>query len=341
MARSGRFSQPWCLDQSRLETWYNENIQRGTDDFDRDCRRAIDEVVQKVQWICSSGGLHFNVDRIVKGGSLGKGTMVKDLSDVDLIAFINPPDLAPIVRIGPMEYKRKLAVVIRDLHSALAASPSFVSDVNSNEFLVYFHINVSRRRLKVDFLPTSDNCAGHGRTHSDMFRAMLQLHDNRDREFYSASLAEHQLSFVGNQPGYVKELVRLVKYWASDNLPENLQKSYRLELITIHLWEEAGKPVRFSKAQGLKNVLQVLTRLTALRVTSWADSNLYDATLAQTAVNQLGMQNPIVLDPANPTNNVCQLYQQGTNMSEIASAAGQTLRTDLLANVTVRQGWRG
>ena len=50
---------------------------------------------------------------------------------------------------------------------------------------------------------------------------------------------------------------------------------------------------------------------------------------------------PIVLDPANPTNNVCQLYQQGTNGREIALAAEQTLQTPLLENVTVRQGWKG
>ncbi|XP_071805795.1 2'-5'-oligoadenylate synthase 3-like isoform X2 [Asterias amurensis] len=335
---SPRFLEPWCMDPKTysLETWYNENIQCGTDAFDSDCRKAIDEVVQRI-W--SSGGVLFNFNRIVKGGSLGKGTMVKDLSDVDLIAFINPPNLAPIVRLGPAEYKRKLAVVIRDLHSALKRL-TFVSDVSNNDLLVYFNIRVGRRCLKVNFLPTSDNCAGHGRAHSDMFRAMLQLHNDKDREFYSASLAEHQLSFVGSQPRYVKELVRLVKYWANDYLPGYLQNSYGLELITIHLWEKAGKPVRFSKAQGLKRVLRALTRLTALRVTSWSGSRLYDATLAQSAITQLRMINPIVLDPANPTNNVCQLYQQGTNGREIASAAGQTLQTQLLMKVKVRQGWK-
>ena len=66
MAGPGRFSQPWCMDSSSLETWYNENIQRGTEDFDRDCKRAINEVVLSVQSICKSGGLRFNVDRIVK-----------------------------------------------------------------------------------------------------------------------------------------------------------------------------------------------------------------------------------------------------------------------------------
>ena len=121
-----------------------------------------------------------------------------------------------------------------------------------------------------------------------MFKAMLQLHSDSDREFYSASLAEHQLAFVKKQPGYVKELIRLVKYWANDYLPEHLQKSYRLELITIHLWQAAGEPLKFSKAQGLKNVLKVLTNLMALRVYEW--NYIYDAGLAQTAITQLGMR---------------------------------------------------
>ena len=62
---SPRFLEPWCMDPKKysLETWYNENIQCGTDAIDRDCRKAIDEVVQR---ICSSGGLLFNFNRIVK-----------------------------------------------------------------------------------------------------------------------------------------------------------------------------------------------------------------------------------------------------------------------------------
>ena len=123
-----------------------------------------------------------------------------------------------------------------------------------------------------------------------MFLAMLHLNDIKDRVFYSGSLAEHQVNFVGSQPGYVKELVRLVKYWANDYFPEKLKKSYRLELITIHLWEKAGKPVKFSKAQGLKNVLEVLTKLTALRVTSWPGSNQIYTEMAQKAITRFGMQ---------------------------------------------------
>ncbi|XP_022096925.1 2'-5'-oligoadenylate synthase 3-like [Acanthaster planci] len=332
---------PWCTAMSprELETWYNENIQHGTDDFDRDCRRAVDEVVRSVHRICSSNGVLFDVDRVIKGGSLGKGTMVKDLSDVDLIAFINPPHLKPIVTLGPTHYRKQLEGVIRDLEGALRQL-SFVKNISRNDFLVNFtigNLGPTKRSLGVDLLPTADNCLGHGRAHSDMFRAMLQLPNGYDREFYSASLAEHQLKFVAEKPGYVKALIRLVKYWAYECLPEKLQTSYPLELITIYRWENAGKPVHFSKAQGLKDVLQVLTNLRGLRH-FW--TYLYDASLANQAIKQLDYVNPIVLDPANPNNNACWVYQKrGNNVREVEDSARATLKCALLKDVVVTPNW--
>ena len=115
---------------------------------------------------------------------------------------------------------------------------------------------------------------------------MLLMGDT-DRGYYSASLVKYQRDFVGDQPGYVKELIRLVKYWAYTQLPKNLQKSYPLELITIYCWEEAGSPARFSKAQGLKAVLQILTNLGRLRH-YWQE--LYSAELAEAAISKLGLR---------------------------------------------------
>ena len=115
---------------------------------------------------------------------------------------------------------------------------------------------------------------------------MLLMGDT-DRGYYSASLVKYQRDFVGQQPGYVKELIRLVKYWAYKNLPKNLQKSYPLELITIYCWEKAGSPARFSKAQGLKVVLQVLTDLGRLRH-YWQE--LYSAELAEEAISTLRLR---------------------------------------------------
>ncbi|XP_038076374.1 inactive 2'-5'-oligoadenylate synthase 1B-like [Patiria miniata] len=343
-AAAKRMELPWCepMDPRKLETWYNENIQHGTEEFDRDCRRAVDEVVRSVHRMCSSNGLLFDVSKVIKGGSLGKGTMVKDLSDVDLVAFINPPHLRSIVELGPVVYRQKLAGIIRDLEAALKRLPFVDSrSVTSNAFLVNFtirNLGPRKRSLGVDLLPTADNCYGHGRAHADMFRAMLQLPNGYDREFYSASLVEHQLQFMEPKPGHVKALIRLVKYWAYECLPDTLHKSYPLELITVYRWENAGKPERISKAQGLKDVLQVLTNLRGLRH-YWA--YLYDAALANQTITQLGYINPIVLDPANPTNNACWVYQKGNNIIMIEEAARATLKFNLLKDVVVSANWRG
>ncbi|XP_038044258.1 uncharacterized protein LOC119718899 [Patiria miniata] len=174
--------------------------------------------------------------------------------------------------------------------------------------------------------------------HADMFRAMLQLPNGYDREFYSASLAQHQLQFMERIPGHVKALIRLVKYLAYECLPDKLHKSYPLELITVYRWENAGKPQRISKAQGLKDVLQVLTNLRGLRH-YW--TYLYYAALANQAITQLGYINPIVLDPANPTNNACWVYQKGNNIIMIEEAARATLKFNLLKDVVVSANWKG
>ena len=110
------------------------------------------------------------------------------------------------------------------------------------------------------------------------------------RAFYSASFVQHQVQFVKEKPGHVKELIRLVKYWASKYLPDKLQKSYPLELITIYLWEKAGKPGRrLSKARGLRSVFEVLTNLNSLRV-YWSYMPGVDYQLNETIIRKLDMK---------------------------------------------------
>ncbi len=148
--------EPWCLSAGQLETWYNKNIQRGTDAFAIDCRSAVDRVVRHVHRHCSSNILDFDVDKVVKGGSLGKGTMVKDLSDVDLVAFVNEPYLKPIAEIGIEEYKRTLSRIISNIKSSLQNEPN-VEIIRSDDYLVNFKIKVGRRWIDVDLLPTAKN----------------------------------------------------------------------------------------------------------------------------------------------------------------------------------------
>ncbi|XP_022097014.1 2'-5'-oligoadenylate synthase 1A-like [Acanthaster planci] len=329
--------QPWCLPPESLEVWYNEKLQEGTGSFNSYCREAVDNVVRALHRICSTDLVPFDVDRVIKSGSLGKGTVVKELSDVDLVAFVNPPHLQPIVDVGPQTYKYQLDVVLRDMVRALRQLQN-VTDINNKGFLLKFkltNIGPNRRSLSIDLMATSDCHLSDSRAKRKLFDAMLQQRAD-DRRYYSPAVIENQLEFVRDQPGALKALIRLVKYWAYQRLPDHLQKSYRLELITIHRWENAGSPLRFSKAQGLKDVLQVLSNMSQLQV-YW--ERHYDASVAKKAISHFKMQRPIVLDPSEPTDNVCNLYMEGNNLQLMRAAATTTLQSRLLQNVFVRQGW--
>ena len=113
--------------------------------------------------VCSLG-IEFLVIRCVvsdvlyhsQGGSLGKGTMVKDLSDVDLVAFVNKPYLKPIAEIGKEEYKRALSKIISEIASTLRGVAN-VQNIRYDEYLVKFKIQVKSRWIDVDLLPTTEN----------------------------------------------------------------------------------------------------------------------------------------------------------------------------------------
>ncbi|XP_071805382.1 2'-5'-oligoadenylate synthase 1A-like [Asterias amurensis] len=323
--------EPWCLPQHELGNWFSENIQHGTNAFAKDCKSAIDSVVQHIYCRCSENILAFHVYKVVKGGSLGKGTMVKDLSDVDLVAFVSQPYLEPISKIEKEEYKETLSGIIADLTSTLRGVQN-VQIIRSDEYLLNFKIQVGSRWIDVDLLPTTDNVPKFQRSYRKLFLTMLDC-GNGTRQLYSASFVQYRKQFVKEQPGYVKELIRLVKYWASRFLPKYLQKSYPLELITIYRWEKAGKPSYLDKAQGLRSVLKVLTKLDRLRV-YWSYMSGVDYQLNEIIIRKLDMKSPIVLDPANPTNNVCFMYKED-KIEVLASAAKRTLKTDLLKSVTV------
>ena len=95
---------------------------------------------------------------------------------------------------------------------------------------------------------------------SHMFNKMQQS-SHGAREYYSPSLVEDQREFFKKRPAAVKSLIRMVKVWAYQCLPESLRKSYPLELLTIHMWERAGSPGRFKLERGFRCVIAILPSL--------------------------------------------------------------------------------
>ena len=90
--------------------------------------------------------------------------------------------------------------------------------------------------------------------------------------YYSAALVKRQRDFVKERPASVKDLIRLVKYWKKNYIPqsgsERLPPSYLLELLTIHAWENADRPESFDMRIGFKAVMKDLKSHQSLHV-SW------------------------------------------------------------------------
>ena len=58
--------EPWCLEPSRLENWFDDHIQLGAHAFDRDCRNAVDEVLGTIHELSSFNNVLFDIDKVIK-----------------------------------------------------------------------------------------------------------------------------------------------------------------------------------------------------------------------------------------------------------------------------------
>ncbi len=314
---------PWCYHHRFLESWYNENVKDGSKAYRNRCTAAFNYLEKELRSYWT------DIDEVVMGGSLGKGTVVKNQSDIDVFVFM---DWATIDTVGSMRYRIQLKIGQNTAKNFLEEIDG-VTGIWSDEFVIHFKLEHEGLNVSVDLLLTADN--SHGGEHA-MVEAMLRKIDT-NREFYSACLVRERQQFIKSQPGYVKELIRLVKTWAHAALPKHLRKAYFFELLTIYLWEKAGNPIGFDKAQGLKDVLQNLANLRSIRVADWYGDDDEDT---EEAILRLNMQTPIVLDPTNPTNNVCKFLRDSpNNMKTLSRAARATLLTAAQKDVTIYTNW--
>ncbi|XP_072036193.1 2'-5'-oligoadenylate synthase 1-like [Amphiura filiformis] len=337
-------SEPWCFTSaSGFNSWYEREIvgktssSYGMQDFKDQCGRAVDQVGEILRQ-----RMPLSVKEVVKGGSLGKGTMLKGKSDIDCVVMINSPDLPYLQNVSNMSVyiQRELAKANRSIEQAVKDHATVVK-TERNEYMVKTTLKVSGVNVDVDLIPTADNLTAAGKP--QIYEAMLRRSKD-DREFYSVSLVKLQVDFIKTKPGVVKELIRLVKYWNSQVVGSVLKgkwplpTSYPMELITVLAWERAGSPSSFNRLQGFKAVLSIIATELPTLSKYWTCN--YDEAMvrrAHSVMDSEGKRSPFILDPANPTYNVCSRFYSTWN--DVAGVAQQTLRSNLLTQVRVNAGW--
>ncbi|XP_072015634.1 2'-5'-oligoadenylate synthase 1A-like [Amphiura filiformis] len=351
MASNFSRQEPWNLSQENLQEWFQDNVEEGSRSFAVESNKSMDDLVRflhNMPDMKTKGpkAKPVKVKEVRKGGSIEKGTFYKDGSDLDCVVVLNGiPKLKANTKTG--KYRRgHLKPLVEKVVTALQqASFTARCEKVSNLQLKVYAKQETGGILEIDILFTGNNLDYNyiddevtmQRILSTPYNTMLNMPPKSQRFIYQPCLTPLQTEFVKSQPGNVKSLIRLVKYWKAEYLhqrqTEKLINSYTLELITIYVYEEEmGSPDRFDLGEGFKRVLSLLAYKLGGFQHYW--DNFYSDETAQRGMKLKDMmKRPILLDPADPSDNVLQRWKKG--LGTISEIARETLQTPLLRSIHV------
>ncbi|XP_028412290.1 2'-5'-oligoadenylate synthase 1A-like [Dendronephthya gigantea] len=256
-------------------------------------------------------------DEIIKGGSQGKRTAVKGMCDIDLVMVLNELEDAE-------NLENELPRIRKDIRSKLTRYGGPTLKAKDSKSGLKFKVNGDHGPIKVDLLPT------FGFTDLQTLYCEMRF-DKSHSDFYRAALSKWQVDFVKKYPANVKNLIRLIKYWKKKMVRKSwygqrIPNSYLMELITIYYWEENTRysDGTFNTLKAFHGIMEALKDYQSLNI-FWTEN--YSA---KDIPSQILRQRPLVLDPANPTNNVCSGY----HWEEIRQEAKNVLKSAMMEGVS-------
>jgi len=236
-----------------------------------------------VEVVCQR--LFLNVDHVVKGGSVGKGTAIMGCSDAEVVLFLAGMPAASMTKWLPPLLKAAATV----LTEHLAEGQHGAGDVS---------ITGDSVRLTAKGLVTLDlRFAPVFASHAEAIEAMRSKNPDA-RRFLAASLAKEKAQFIAKQPGQVKVTMRLLKWWRDQQQWSSActrPSDDILELVAVYSAVQT-KPA--DQHAAIANVMSLLARFEELRIV-W--SNFYGKEDIWPALLH---QRPLLMDPTNPFLNV-------------------------------------
>ncbi|KAK7478388.1 hypothetical protein BaRGS_00030392, partial [Batillaria attramentaria] len=212
----------------------------------------VDSMVRCLQQISHNKYNVYTVEKVVKSGSLGKGTATSD-SDIDLVVYFNG-----LHNIQDLERARPTLLNLIEAE---------VAQLNWRQFLGRMVLKKKTTHsvcyilygTGIDILPAFDAQRELG-SPSNIYQAMSQYHGPpaKAAQQYSASLATLQVEFVKQADNRVKEVIRRLKEWKESNGLDI--RAYSLELLAIYCHQPS-----MSVGQLHKKCLEQLSNIENLR----------------------------------------------------------------------------
>ncbi|EDQ84334.1 uncharacterized protein MONBRDRAFT_39312 [Monosiga brevicollis MX1] len=242
-----------------------------------DHRKVVDRLVRT---------LHedpmLSVDEVYPGGSYAKGTSTGAQSDVDLLVVLND--------IPTENHSRWLYMVLTELRRVVELGlQGNCQDVKVTRFAVQLRVD----NVNVDLLPVP---AALWRS-TDQRMKIVNSAALEDRRWLSVAFAKEQVKYVREkkETAGVTGIIRLIKRWLATQKWRSKPPSFLIELMVL----EAKSRLPEADHLALLNKFWELVR--------------HHETLCiihGSAVHaEIAHERPLVVDPANPTNNVAGSFQ--------------------------------
>uniref|UniRef100_A0A8D0GK07 2'-5' oligoadenylate synthase n=1 Tax=Sphenodon punctatus TaxID=8508 RepID=A0A8D0GK07_SPHPU len=279
-----------------LDKFIMDNLQPD-ENFLKQARRAIDTIGDFLRHNCfrDSTPPPPRVLKVVKGGSLGKGTALKAGSDADIVVF-----LTTFKKYKDQEENRKL--IIEEIRKRLVECQEkkqfevhITQSEQENPRVLSFKLRSKTIEdyVEFDLLPAFDALG-----YRPSPQVYIDLFNNCSHGgAFSTCFTELQRNFIIERPPKLKSLIRLVKHWYKQSLPPK----YALELLTVYAWEQGSQEPDFVMAKGFCTVLWLIQKHENLCVYWTKNYDFENETLRSHLEGQLRKPRPIILDPADPT----------------------------------------
>ncbi|XP_047683091.1 2'-5'-oligoadenylate synthase 3 [Prionailurus viverrinus] len=317
--RQGMSVQPWDVMPALLYQTPAGDLDKFISEFLQPSRQFLAQVNKAVNAICSFlrencfRNSPIKVLKVVKGGSLAKGTALRGRSDADIVVFLSCFSQFT-------EQGNKRAEIISEIRAQLEACQQemqfevkFEIPKWENPRVLSFSLmsqTMLDQSVDFDVLPAFNalgQLSSGRRPTSQVYVDLIHSYNNAGE--YSTCFTELQRDFIVSRPTKLKSLIRLVKHWyrQCNKMPKgkgSLPPQHGLELLTVHAWEQGGRDPQFNMAQGFRTVLELVSRYRELCVYWTVNYDNRDETVRDFLSQQLQKPRPIILDPADPTGNL-------------------------------------
>jgi len=265
--------------------------------FSSRVQQALGSIVEAL-----SQAMFINVDHVVKGGSVGKGTAINGLTDAEVVFFLHG-----LPQVG---HDRWLPPLLR------AAAGVLAEQLGGDRSIEGIHATEDSVQLFAKGLVTVD--IKFSPTFASYAQTVQVLGEQgpEARRLYGVSLVEQRTQFISRQPSAVKVTIRLLKWWRDQQEWSNKLVRPTDEILELMVVYSAVQTRPSDQRQAVANVMSLLARFDELRIV-W--SNYYNK---EDVWAPLLRQRPLLMDPVNPFVNIAE--PQVFDARELMSVAATT-----------------